>query len=453
MTISPILSTSPSAFPNFKIQTQIATIFLEHDKHILLLKRCPKEDQPHRWGIPGGKALEGEKPIQTVLRELQEETGIQLEKNEVIYHGHRYVRIPKWDYRIDIYQAKLKERPVVQIDPQEHSSYEWVSIYAFKLMSLIKVQDEIFDIVYGKHLWQKVETTNSVTQRIEKAALILRKGQKELSFNENRRLVLNLIGTSGSGKGTQGDMLSQIFGIPNVSAGDLFRDEFRSQSALGWIVDTYDKNRYPAYLPDEVPTGMMVQRLANDDCSSGYILDGFPRTAPQSNATRKVILKPNDLHIPIFMDVPEQDIRDRISGRSICPDCGHQVRKFDENLWPGYCPIEGAQGKKVKLEKRIEDIDLNKLDRRLKMFRDNKDGILNSLEQRDPVNAFSLNNKIPPKEVLHQLRTHIEACLDEQAVQEESSARMHSKMEKKYLIPCLLVCLIAGIWIGKGIKK
>lgn len=454
MNVTPILANSPTAFPNFKPKTEISTLFLEHNQHLLLLMRCHKEDQPGTWGIPGGKAERGETPTQTVLRELQEETQIELSPDQVQYHGHRYARIPGWDYVIHLYHAELKDRPVIKIDSKEHSQYEWVSIHAFKLMPLLKGQDEAFDILYGDRIWQRLDPkTSPDLQRIQHAAsLVLRKGNQSLVFDSKRRLVLNLIGTSGSGKGTQGDMLSQLFGIPNVSAGDLFRDEFRANSKLGWMIQTFDKQYYPAYLPDEIPIGMMTKRMAEEDCLRGFILDGFPRTEKQGDATREVILRENDLHVPVFMDVPERDIWERLPGRCICPDCGHQVRQFDENPWPGFCPVEAKDGKMVKLEHRAEDIDKSKTERRLKMFSDNREGILHSMTRRDPVETFPLNNTIPPREVLHRICSHVQKRLDQLAETEKMTANRSSQTQQWTIRnTALWSCALLGTFLAGAI--
>lgn len=417
LSTSSILATTSDVYPNFKLKTTISTIFLEHDKHILVLMRCLKEDQPSTWGVPGGKAEHNESPKETLYRELREETQIDISNEKVEYHGHRFARIPGWDYIVHLYHAVLKDRPVVQLDPKEHVKYEWVSMYAFKTLPLLKGQDEAFDIVYRDRLWQLVKPEHNPTvEKIESLgkSIILSKGDRKLAFDARKRLILNLIGTSGSGKGTQGELLSQMYGIPSISAGDLFRDEFRAGSKLGWMISQFDKEHYPAYLPDEVPVGMMTKRIAENDCDSGFILDGFPRTQVQADVTREVILRDNDLHIPLFMDVPESEIWERLPGRSICPDCGHQVRKFDENPTPGFCPIESQKGIMVKLEQRPEDIDRIKTQRRLKMFSDNRDIILEAMNQRDPVATFKLDNTIPPREVFHQLSTYVQDKLNEQ---------------------------------------
>ncbi len=445
MSVKPVLSESRDPFPNFQPQTEISTLFLEYNRHLLLLMRSHKEDQPATWGVPGGKAERGETPTQTVLRELQEETQLEYSPGDVKYCGRRYARIPGWDYIIHLYQAEVKEQPEIRLDPKEHSNFEWVSIHAFKLMPLMKGQAEAFDILYADRLWQRLDLNNSPeAKEVDKArSLVLRKGDRSLCFDETRRFIVNLIGTSGSGKGTQGEMLSQLFNIPNISAGDLFRDEFRAQSKLGGMIQVFDQQHYPAYLPDEIPMGMMSRRLAGEDCQIGFILDGFPRTEQQGAVTREVFFRKNDFHVPLFMDVPESDIWERLPGRSICPDCGVQVRKFDENPWPGFCPVEGKTGKMVKLDKRAEDIDQSKTERRLKMFSDNREGILSSMGKRDAVTTFSLNNRIPPREVLHQLCERVQQRLD-QLAQAEPGARMSRSSS-------LWACAAVGAFVAAAI--
>lgn len=403
---------SQTIFPNFAARTTVSSVFLEVDKHCLVLKRGQKQDQSYTWCIPGGKQENNENPEEIAIRELREETSIDIQKEKLVYHGHRYARIPSWDYNLHLYSIELSNRPEVKCS-NEHTEYMWISIYAIKQLSLIRGQDEAFDIVYADRLWQKIANTADQICTLNKTASItLKKGNQVLEFNAEKRLIFNLIGTSGSGKGTQGDMLQKIYEIPNISAGDIFRNEFRDETLLGKMVTLFDQHHYPAYLPDEIPIGMMAKRLSEKDCQLGFILDGFPRTEKQGEATRELFIRKGDIHIPLFMDVPEKDIWERLPGRSICNGCGHQVRKFDNNPSPGFCPIEAAQGKMIALEKRVEDVETPKIERRLKMFRENKEDILKSMEKRDPVFIFSLDNTISPFEVLHMLSEKIQQILD-----------------------------------------
>lgn len=412
MSYKRITAPTPDIFPDFRLKTEISTVFMEYENHVLVLQRCAKEDQSYTWGIPGGKAEREETPEQTLFREVMEETQIPRDSYLPTYLGKRFARIPGWDYIVHIYHAQVRDRICVEINPQEHSRYEWISIFAFKTLKLVLGQDEIFDTVYNERIWQRIHPSALSFPVAEKVNFILRKGDQFLFFHPGKRFVINLIGTSGSGKGTQGDMLSCIFGIPNISAGDLFRDEFRARSKLAEMIEHFDATHYPDYLPDEVPIGMMTKRLGDPDCRGGFILDGFPRTEPQGIATREVLLREKDFHVPLFMDVPEEDIWARLPGRFICPDCGHQVREFDENPTPGFCPVDSAKGKLVKLEHRIEDIDRPKIERRLRMFRDNKEGILSSISTRDEISTFPLTNETPPREVFHLLSLEIQNRLD-----------------------------------------
>jgi adenylate kinase len=451
MSIQPVLAPTVDVFPDFKMKTRISTLFLEHDNHVLLLKRASREDQPETWGIPGGKKEKSETPAQTILRELVEETQINLTEDKLSYKGHFYARIPGWDYIIDLFWARLETKPPVVLDPSEHSAFEWVSIYNLRSKALIRGQYEAFNIVYQDRIWRPVPADFSSTS-LKTHQLILKKGHRLLTFDHSRRLIVNLIGTSGSGKGTQGDLISQHFSIPNISAGDLFRDEFRASSKLGGMIQKFDAAHYPAYLPDEIPIGMMVKRLAEPDCSSGFIFDGFPRTKVQGDATRQIILNTRDLHIPIFMNVPEKDIWARLPGRSICPDCGHQVRKFDPNPNPGFCPIDAQKGKMIRLEKRLEDVDASKTERRLKMFRENKDDILDSIRQRDEVAEFDLDNHTPPQDVFHLLSTHIDKKLDAVALTEENEI-LSKERARLYTTTAIAGLIMATISLAQSYFK
>ena len=105
----------------------------------------------------------------------------------------------------------------------------------------------------------------------------------------NEQTVLIMLGAPGAGKGTQAVRLSETMKIPQISTGDLFRENMRNQTPIGKKAKDYmDKGQL---VPDEVVLDMLFERLKSPDCTTGYILDGFPRTIPQANALINDLLK------------------------------------------------------------------------------------------------------------------------------------------------------------------
>ncbi len=132
---------------------------------------------------------------------------------------------------------------------------------------------------------------------------------------------LIMLGAPGSGKGTQGGMLSDNFGIPNISTGDILRQNLKNETDLGKQAKTYmDKGDL---VPDELMIEIVKQRLQVNDCAKGFILDGFPRTVPQAEAL-DVVLKQQDRTIQhvISLEVEEEPIVARITSRRVCKNCG-----------------------------------------------------------------------------------------------------------------------------------
>ena len=132
---------------------------------------------------------------------------------------------------------------------------------------------------------------------------------------------LILLGAPGAGKGTQAVTLSKKLNIPHISTGDIFRSNIKNGTPLGKMAKEYiDKG---GLVPDEVTIGIVKDRLQNDDCNKGFILDGFPRTIPQAENLDKV-LEEMDASIDYAVDiyVNDEEIIKRISGRRVCPECG-----------------------------------------------------------------------------------------------------------------------------------
>ena len=125
------------------------------------------------------------------------------------------------------------------------------------------------------------------------------------------------LGAPGAGKGTQAEKVSERLGIPAISTGAIIREAIRSETEMGRAAKAYTDNG--ALVPDEVVIGIIKERLAADDCRNGFILDGFPRTVPQAEAldAMGVII---DLVIDI--EVPDDKIVARMSGRRVCGNCG-----------------------------------------------------------------------------------------------------------------------------------
>ena len=125
-----------------------------------------------------------------------------------------------------------------------------------------------------------------------------------------------LLGPPGGGKGTQAKFLIKKLGIPQISTGDMLREHVTKQTSLGIKAKKYMSSG--ALVPDEVILGMMQERLSNQDCKNGYILDGFPRTIPQALGLDKLLEKLNQaLDAVIVIDVSDDNIVDRMGGRRV----------------------------------------------------------------------------------------------------------------------------------------
>ena len=130
-----------------------------------------------------------------------------------------------------------------------------------------------------------------------------------------------LMGPPGAGKGTQAARLIEKYGIPQISTGDMFRAAIKNETPLGVEAKKYiDAGQL---VPDSVTVGIVRDRLVKDDCKSGFILDGFPRTIPQAYALDEALAKDGEkIEFAIDIEVPDENIINRMSGRRSCKDCG-----------------------------------------------------------------------------------------------------------------------------------
>lgn len=126
-----------------------------------------------------------------------------------------------------------------------------------------------------------------------------------------------MLGAPGAGKGTQAAVLCEHFGIPTISTGNMIREALKNGTEMGLKAKSYmDDGKL---VPDEVVIGIVKERLAEDDCKKGFILDGFPRTIPQAEALDAMGV---DIQYVINIDVPDEKIIKRMSGRRVCENCG-----------------------------------------------------------------------------------------------------------------------------------
>lgn len=130
-----------------------------------------------------------------------------------------------------------------------------------------------------------------------------------------------LLGAPGAGKGTQAKLISEKLNIPHISTGDIFRANIKENTPLGIKAKEYiDKGQL---VPDGLTVDIVKDRLTNADCIKGFILDGFPRTIPQASYLDKVLLDMNlNLDAVLLIDVKDEDIIERMSGRRVCTNCG-----------------------------------------------------------------------------------------------------------------------------------
>ena len=132
---------------------------------------------------------------------------------------------------------------------------------------------------------------------------------------------ISLLGAPGAGKGTHAKKITEKFGIPAISTGDIFRENIKNGTELGKKAKEYmDAGNL---VPDELVCDLVVDRLKQDDCKNGYILDGFPRTIPQAEALTAALAKNDDaIDYALEIFIEDQAIIDRMSGRRVCKSCG-----------------------------------------------------------------------------------------------------------------------------------
>ena len=179
---------------------------------------------------------------------------------------------------------------------------------------------------------------------------------------------LILFGPPGAGKGTQAEIISEKYNIPAISTGAMIREAIKNGTEVGKKAkDVIERGEL---VSDDIIVGIVSERIAQSDCKNGFILDGFPRTVPQAEALEKLV---PDITAVVEIDLSDEKIVERMSGRRTCPDCGasyHTVYKAPKT--EGQCDACGAE-----LTIRADDKPETVLER-LKVYHD----------QTEPLKAF-----------------------------------------------------------------
>ncbi|MDY0394901.1 adenylate kinase [Virgibacillus halophilus] len=154
---------------------------------------------------------------------------------------------------------------------------------------------------------------------------------------------LILMGLPGAGKGTQAEKIKEAYHIPHISTGDMFRSAIKEGTELGKKAKSFmDQGEL---VPDEVTIGIVKERLAKDDCKKGFMLDGFPRTIPQAQSLQDLLAElDTSIDYVVHVDVPSENLVERLTGRRICPACGTTYHVlYNPPKQEGICDRDGSK--------------------------------------------------------------------------------------------------------------
>ncbi|MFO7814668.1 MAG: adenylate kinase [Halanaerobiales bacterium] len=196
---------------------------------------------------------------------------------------------------------------------------------------------------------------------------------------------LIILGLPGAGKGTQAKKLSKKYDIPHISTGDIFRNAIKNETKLGKkakeIIDS------GGLVPDEITNNIVRERLKKDDCTDGFILDGFPRTINQAEALEKMLESmKRTLDLALYIDVAREELIKRLTHRRTCSNCGATYHlDYNPPEKEGICDKCGG-----KLIQRSDDTE-EVVKERLEVNKENLKRLIDFYNERDKLVTVKSN--------------------------------------------------------------
>jgi adenylate kinase len=209
-----------------------------------------------------------------------------------------------------------------------------------------------------------------------------------------------LLGPPGAGKGTQAKNISENYGLPHISSGDIFRENLNNHTELGEKAEEY-MNR-GELVPDDITISMIRERLSRPDCERGALLDGFPRTPGQAEALDEMLRDFNSQVDAVpYIKVPKDELVERLSGRLTCRAAGHVFhKKYNPPKEPGICDYDGSE-----LYQR-EDDKPETVKRRIRVYLDQTQPLIDYYHDRGLL--IEINGNQPIEEVTADLLNALE---------------------------------------------
>ncbi len=225
-------------------------------------------------------------------------------------------------------------------------------------------------------------------------------------LQENNRLIINIIGPPGSGKGTQSSFLSKKYNLKIISMGDMMRKEIQKANDLGKIL-LYHSKISNNYAPEEIAYGILASNISKEDYKKGFILDGFPRMKSQAIVFNNAFLKPDDIFINIILDVEDSILYERIKKRLICPKCVLQVREHEKSIKnPNRCMKCNGE-----LQMRKDDVSDEIIKKRLEFYRNTTFPMIEELNKNNYVTSLKIEETDSPFYVFQKIEEIIEDYL------------------------------------------